>query len=185
MKANLLTQYSAHANTIADTYRAAFRETKVGDYTVEMTAPEGSTKGGLLALQHLTLKPPSGMVLVVGVIHAGDKRAEVRSYASVKAMHEERFKRPLPFDEKAYAAFSEKSHAILSAFGLAVTVVDPSPPAGPRPVNAGDAGDAAVESGMRRIGSNGNGRALVIAAAAAVGVLVLALLARAIWNLAH
>lgn len=185
MKANLLTQYSAHANTIADTYRAAFRETKVGEYTVEMTAPEGSTKGGLLALQHLTLKPPSGMVLVVGVIHAGDKRAEVRSYASVKAMHEERFKRPLPFDENAYAVFSEKSHAILSAFGLAVTVVDASPPVTLVTTRATDAGDTAAESGMRRTAANGNGRTMIIATAAVFGVLVLALLARAIWNLAH
>ncbi|AKV04203.1 hypothetical protein AKJ09_10866 [Labilithrix luteola] len=181
MKANLLTQYSAHANTIADTYRAAFRETKVGDYTVEMTAPEGSTKGGLLALQHLTLRPPSGMSLVVGVIHAGDKRADVRSYESVKAMHEERFKRPLPFDAAAYAAFAEKSRAILSAFGLAVTVVEAPKAAAVHP----RAEDAADESGMRRIASSGNGRTIAIVAAAVVGLAVLALLARAIWNLSQ
>ena len=69
MKGKILTQYATHANTIADTFRAAFAKTKVGTHSVEMTAPQDSTKGGLLALQHVMLKPETGMGLVVaGVI---------------------------------------------------------------------------------------------------------------------
>ena len=124
MKGKILTQYASHANTIADTFRAAFTKTKVGTHSVEMTAPTDSTKGGLLALQHVTLKPKAGMVLVVGTVNAGDKRAEIRSYAHVAKVNEERFKRPLPFDEDAYKAFLEKAEAVLGAFGIETKVTD-------------------------------------------------------------
>ena len=124
MKGKILTQYSSHANTIADTFRASFVKTKVGTHSVVMTAPEGSTKGGLLALQHVTLTPETGMALVVGTVNAGDKRAELRSYAHVAKVNEERFKRPLPFDEAAYQAFLDKAEAVLGAFGIETKVTD-------------------------------------------------------------
>lgn len=124
VKGKILTQYASHANTIADTFRAAFLKTKVGDHTVEMTAPTDSTKGGLLALQHVTLKPETGMALVVGTINAGEKRAELRSYAHVAKVNEERFKRPLPFDEPSYKTFLEKAESVLGAFGIEVVVTD-------------------------------------------------------------
>jgi hypothetical protein len=120
----ILTQYASHANVIADTFRAAFTKTKVGSLGVEMTAPTDSTKGGLLALQHVTLKPETGMALVVGTVNAGEKRAELRSYAHVAKVNEERFKRPLPFDEAAYAAFLEKAEGVLGAFGIDTKVTD-------------------------------------------------------------
>lgn len=124
MKGKILTQYASHANTIADTFRAAFMKTKVGEHTVEMTAPTDSTKGGLLALQHVTLKPAAGMALVVGTVNAGEKRAELRSYAHVATVNEERFKRPLPFDEPSYATFLAKAESVLGAFGIDVKVTD-------------------------------------------------------------
>jgi hypothetical protein len=124
VKGKILTQYASHANTIADTVRAAFAKTKVGENTVEMTAPTDSTKGGLLALQHLTLKPPTGMALVVGTVNAGEKRAELRSYTHVQKLNEERFKRPLPFDEPAYKTFLDKAESVLGAFGIETTVTD-------------------------------------------------------------
>lgn len=124
MKGKILTQYASHANTIADTVRAAFTKTKLGDLTIEMTAPTDSTQGGLLALQHVTLKPATGMALVVGTVNAGEKRAELRSYAHVAKVNEERFKRPLPFDETAYAAFLEKAESVLGAFGIETKVTD-------------------------------------------------------------
>jgi len=120
----ILTQYASHANTIADTFRAAFTKTKVGAHTVEMTAPTDSTKGGLLALQHVTLKPETGMALVVGTVNAGEKRAELRSYAHLSKVNEERFKRPLPFDEESYKAFLVKAEGVLGAFGIDTTVTD-------------------------------------------------------------
>jgi hypothetical protein len=120
----ILTQYASHANTIADTFRAAFMKTKVGTHTVEMTAPTDSTKGGLLALQHVTLKPETGMALVVGTVNAGEKRAELRSYAHVSKVNEDRFKRPLPFDEASYETFLDKAEAVLGAFGIDTKVTD-------------------------------------------------------------
>jgi hypothetical protein len=124
VKGKLLTQYSAHANTIADTFRAAFAKTRVGTHVVEMTAPEGSTKGGLEALQHVTLKPDAGMALVVGTVNAGEKRAELRSYAHLDKVNQERFRRALPFDEPAYKEFLDKAASVLDAFGIETKVTD-------------------------------------------------------------
>jgi len=118
----LLTQYSSHANTIADTFRAAFVKTPLGDCVIDMTAPEESTKGGLLGLQHATLKTPVGMAIVVGVVHAGEKRAELRAYPVVVQAFEERFKMAPPFTAAQYAAFLHRAQPILAAFGLTVTV---------------------------------------------------------------
>ena len=124
MKGKILTQYATHANTIADTFRAAFAKSKVGTHSVEMTAPQDSTKGGLLALQHVTLKPESGMALIVGTVNAGEKRAEIRSYAHLDKVNQERFKRALPFDEAAYKTFLDKAEAVLGAFGIETQVTD-------------------------------------------------------------
>jgi len=131
--AKVLTAYASQANMIADTYRAAFAQSKVGELSVEMTAPEDSTKGGLLALQHVTLKPPVGMALVVGSLHAGEKRAELRSYEHVARMHSERFKRPLPCDEPTYRAFVDRSKGVLGALGMTLVVSDPVATTAPVP----------------------------------------------------
>ncbi|MBX3208083.1 MAG: hypothetical protein KF764_23760 [Labilithrix sp.] len=125
----ILTQFSSHANTIADTFRAAFVKTRLGECTVEMTAPDESTRGGLFGLQHLTLKNPSGMAVVVGSVHAGEKRAELRTFALVAGVHEERFKQSPSFSEAEYAAFLAKAEPILAAFGLEVSVVAELPKA--------------------------------------------------------
>lgn len=118
---------------IADTFRAAFTKSKIGPFTVTMTAPTESTGGGLLALQHVTLqrppdpantRGPSGSALVVGTINAKDKRAELRSYAHVTKIHLERFKAEIPFDEAAYKAFLEKAEGVLGAFDLETIVTD-------------------------------------------------------------
>lgn len=127
--AQLLTQYSSHANMIADTVRAAFAATKVGDCVVEVTAPEESTQGGKLALQHVTLRPAEGGALVVGTLNAGEKRAEIRSYVEVAAVHETRFKKPPTFDRAAYEAFVETLQGVLLAFGIEGTLAaEPTEP---------------------------------------------------------
>ncbi|HEY8076848.1 MAG TPA: hypothetical protein VIF62_22130 [Labilithrix sp.] len=140
MKKQVLTEYSGFANTIADTFRAAFKTMKVGDHAVEMTAPEGSTHGGLLALQHVTLKPPSGMALVVGTVNAGEKRSELRSFAHLSRVHDERFKAALPFDEASYKDMLEKAESVLGAFGMEVVVTE-----APAVVAAPIANDAPAE----------------------------------------
>jgi len=143
MKANVLTQYASHAHTIADTMRAAFVKLKLGDCVVDMTAPEGSTAGGLLALQHIVLKPPTGLALVVGSVNAKDKRAEIRSYAHVAKLHMERFKRPPPFSEAIYEGFVHTARGVLSAFAVPVTVTDAPRDTVP-PVAGEDADDAST-----------------------------------------
>jgi hypothetical protein len=121
---NQRTHYSSFAHIIADTFRAAFAQAKLGDSAIEMTAPEGSTKGGLLGMQHIKVQTPEGMTLVVGKVNAGEKRAELRSYALLSRVNEERFNRPLAFDGPAYAAFLETAEGVLAAFGVDVQVVD-------------------------------------------------------------
>lgn len=161
MKGKLLTQYAEHANTIADTFRAAFAKTKLGDLSVEMTAPTDSTKGGLLALQHVMLKPASGMGLVVGTLNAGEKRAELRSYAHVATVNEERFKRPLPFDEPAYEAFLEKAEGVLGAFGIETQVTD-----APRDVAPAFEDTSAVK------GAGPSRTLMIVAAVIVIGIVV-------------
>lgn len=119
--AKVLTQFSSHANTIADTFRAAFVKVQLGDCTIDMTAPDESTKGGLLGLQHAVLRMESGQTIVVGTVHAGEKKAELRSFTLVSKVYEDRFKKPVPFAEPQYTAFLEKAEPVLAAFGLAVT----------------------------------------------------------------
>jgi hypothetical protein len=120
----LLTQFSGHANTIADTFRAAFAKHKIGGCSIDMTAPEGSTHGGLLALQHLTLHASDGLNIVVGTVNAQEKRAELRAYDVVAKIYEERFKKPVPFARPEYEGFVERAKPILGAFGLEVAVTD-------------------------------------------------------------
>lgn len=123
----VLTEYSTHATLIAETFRAAFAQTRIGDLSVEMTAPEGSTKGGLLALQHVTLKPVEGLALVVGSVHSGERRADLRTYEHVANVHAERFKRPMPCDAATYQAFLDRARTVLAGLGLSVTIADPAP----------------------------------------------------------
>lgn len=130
--AQLLTQYSSHANMIADTVRAAFVTSKVGDCVVEVTVPEGSTLGGKLALQHVTLRPSDGSTaLVVGSLNAGAKHAEIRSFAEVAQVHETRLKRPAAFDADMYRSFTRDLGDVLGAFGIVATVAEDSPRSAP------------------------------------------------------
>ncbi len=172
----VLTQYASHANTIADTFRAAFTKTKVGTHAVVMTAPTDSTKGGLLALQHVTLKPETGMALVVGTVNAGEKRAELRSYAHVAKVNEERFKRPLPFDQASYDAFLEKAEGVLGAFGIETKVTDAPRDTAPSFADPNEVRDAADAQPAPR--SSG---ALLLASV----VVVLALAGGAAWYILH
>ena len=118
----LLTEYQSHAHLIADTFRAAFVKVRLGECTPEMTAPEESTKGGLLGLQHVILRMPGGLSHVIGTVNAGERRAELRPFEWVVRVNDERHHRPLDFDAEEYGAFVEKASSVLGAFGLSVTV---------------------------------------------------------------
>ncbi len=160
----VLTQVASHANTIADTYRAALAPIKLGEHGVDMTAPEESTQGGKLALQHVTLRAPNGMSLVVGVLNAIEKTAELRTYPYVLKVYFERFKKSAPFSEEDYRAFVERSETILAAFGIAVAHADPAE----EPASTLAAAAAAAPP---------RGRAPLVLGIAVVVVLALALVA--------
>jgi hypothetical protein len=119
----LLTQFAAHANTIAETFRAAFSKTQLGDCLIEMSAPEESTRGGHFGLQHVMLRNKSGMAIVAASVQAKDKKAELRSYDVVAKLHAERFKRPPTFTEADYNTFLGRATPVFTAFGLQVTTV--------------------------------------------------------------
>ena len=165
----VLTQVASHANTIADTYRAALAPIKLGEHGVDMTAPEESTQGGKLALQHITLRAPTGLALVVGVINAIEKTTELRTYPHVLKVYFERFHKAAPFSEEDYRAFVERTEGILGAFGITVKHADP--PEGEEPALA--RAPAAEAAAPRRVGPIVLGGALVV-------VVVLALVAFAV-----
>lgn len=119
----LLTQFAAHANTIAETFRAAFAKTQLGDCRIEMSAPEESTRGGHYGLQHVMLRNSSGMAIVAASVHAGEKKAELRAYDIVARLHNERFKKPPTFTESEYATFLGRAAPVFAAFQLEVTTV--------------------------------------------------------------
>jgi hypothetical protein len=120
-----LTAIAAHAHTVADTVRAAFGAPLVGGLTVELTVPEQTTKGGLLALQHLVLRSPAGHTVVVGAVNVVEKYAELRSYEFVRRACELRFEAPPLFDAFAYGAIVERAAQVFENFGLTIRVADP------------------------------------------------------------
>lgn len=122
--AHELTRVASHVHTIADTLRAAFGTMQLGEYVIEMTVPEETTKGGLLALQHVCLRPKTGMAIVIGTVNVVEGSAELRTFASVRDVYEKRFRRLAPFDESAYRAFIQRAEPVFANFGLEVRLTD-------------------------------------------------------------
>ena len=118
----------------------------------ELAAPEGmSTDGGQKARQALVLiptAPGAGASIAIGWVEIAQKRAELRTFRVLLAMHNARFRgRPFDLDAGSYQAFFEQARQLLSACGVQVNVEDdarsvPSnrpPPltAAPAPVSPG------------------------------------------------
>lgn len=120
MKDQLYTSNALQANRVAAMFRAAFAQKKVGDHTVDISEPDESTQKGVLALQHVTLKGPTGLGLVVGSVNTITRVAELRPYAAVVRMHEQRFKLPPGFDAVMYSSFVDDATATLTEQGLRV-----------------------------------------------------------------
>jgi hypothetical protein len=121
---NLLTQTSVQAQVIADTFRSAFAAKKLGDCTVEMTSPTDSTRGGILAMQHITLKGTTGLSLVIGRVNAVEKKATMRTYYAVGRLFQDRFKKAPPFEQPAYDEMVTTAKSLLTAFGVEVELTD-------------------------------------------------------------
>jgi hypothetical protein len=120
----MLTQTSVQAQVIADTFRAAFAAQKIGEFSVEMTSPEGSTRGGALAMQHILLKAPTGLSLVVGRVNAPERKATLRTFYAVQQLHQQRFQKPVSFEAAAYDGMLETAKSLIGAFGVEIILTD-------------------------------------------------------------
>jgi hypothetical protein len=121
------TKFAARAATLAEQFRNAVEDHPVGTYRGEMTSPEGSTGGGVQALQHIRLVPVDGRgrTYVVGNANRAERRAELRTLEYVDRVSIERFRAPTGLDPAAYAAFVGAASQFLEMFGLDVTLAQP------------------------------------------------------------
>ena len=128
------TQFAARAATLASQFQNAVEEYRVGVHKGQMTAPEESTGGGVLALQHIRLVPMNGRgrSYVVGNANRADRVAELRSLAYVDRLSQDRFGERTGLDPAEYAHFLAGAGQFLEMFGLAVTLVN-VPAEGPEP----------------------------------------------------
>ena len=144
----------------------AFKKVRIapGDYSPELTAPEGpSTAGGVQAMQHLRLVPgEAGLpTLVMGHANHTEGKAELRNYECLDAIHRERFRRPLSLERPAYDSFLAFAQQIFGALHLQTTVVGP-------PANPASVAPPAATGGL------GQSRTTIAAIAAAALALALA-----------
>ena len=141
-KKHLQTQFSVKASTLAESFQNTVGRMPVGPqgYKPDLTSPDGpSTGGGVQAMQHLRLLPPTPSMptIVVGHANQRDGTAEVRSYAHVDAIYRERFHEAAPFDQGEYDAFLQSAQGFLAACGLRVSIaVQSQPPPPPEPTAA-------------------------------------------------
>ncbi len=128
------TKFAAHAATLAEQFEGALMGRTVGAHRLEMTAPEGSTGGGVQALQHIRLvpgeeAPPGAKTYVVGNANRTTKTAELRSLEYVDQVSSQRFGERTGFDAVQYRDCMTEAARFLTAWGMVVTQLT-SPPAG-------------------------------------------------------
>jgi hypothetical protein len=129
-KAALQTYHALQASELAAAVNEALKKVRLapGDYAAELTEPEGpSTGGGLQAMQHVRLVPrlAGHPTLVVGHANQADKKAELRTYDHLDAVHRQRFKRPLALDRAQYDDFATMARGLLEALHFRTTLVGP------------------------------------------------------------
>lgn len=176
MKDDLYTAKALQASRLAAAFLGEFATTKVGELVPEMSEPEESTRGGALALQHVALKSPDGLSLVVATVNAVARSASVRSFAFVAGMYEARFGKPVPFDIEIYDDFVARLTKLFEEQGIEASLGDDGGGSGGR----AKAAAAVVADGERRAGAaayspgssdgdKGSGRVII---AVAIGVLL-------------
>ena len=121
------TQFAMRALTLADYFNSAMKGKRVGNYTVQLAAPDGpSTGGGKQALQHISLVPDAGgATITAGSANQVERVAELRSYAHLQQLHAQRFRgKRLPLDKVAYNELLKKMQQFFTEQKLSVVLVD-------------------------------------------------------------
>ncbi|HEX3772157.1 MAG TPA: hypothetical protein VHV30_14875 [Polyangiaceae bacterium] len=128
-RAALQTFHALQASDMASAFNDALKKVRLqpGDYAPELTTPEGqSTGGGVLANQRLRLVSSQGLpALVVGAANHAEKRAELRTFEHLDAVHVKRFRRPVAIDRTQYEDFLRLAKQLLDALQLRTTLVGP------------------------------------------------------------
>ena len=113
--------------------------TAQGDYTAQLSVPEGlSTGGGKQALQHVMLVPEdAGTTLVVGNVSQTDKTVALRTYAHAAAIYKQRTHRPFGVGRADFDDLTRKMTKFFEGQGLTVTTepYDPEAAAAARRVD--------------------------------------------------
>jgi hypothetical protein len=103
----------------------------------ELMAPEGmSTGGGRRARQPVVLFAEGGRgpAITVGWVDIPQRRAVLRTYRCLHAMHQARYRgRPFDLDMGSYDGFFDQAKGLLAACGLAITEEDDQPSSIPPP----------------------------------------------------
>lgn len=131
----LRTRLARKFTTLADEVTAACAELQIGAgaWQPELTAPDGmSTASGKQGhIQHLRLRPKrqGHHVLVGGLVDLVEKRAELRTYASMVEAHEARFgsDEKIGFTEGEWEQFLRRAEVVLRAVGITCERVSPKP----------------------------------------------------------
>jgi hypothetical protein len=121
------TQFAMKALSLADFFNAAMGQKRVSGHKVVLAAPDGpSTGGGKQALQHISLIPDAGgATITAGSANQVEKRAELRTWEHLAALHAQRFKgKPFPVDKVAYNELLKKMQAFFTDQRLSIVVVD-------------------------------------------------------------
>jgi hypothetical protein len=129
-RAALQTFHTIQASDLAAAFNDALKRVRIGpgEYSAELTAPEGpSTAGGVQAMQHLRLVPrqPGLPTLVVGHANHAEEKAELRTYEHLDAVHRQRFRRPLAIDRGQYEDFLRLTKQLLDVLHLKTSIVGP------------------------------------------------------------
>src|SRR5438477_5853989 len=89
-KPSYQTEHARRGDDLRGTFEGALSKS-FASFTVSMTAPEGSTGGGVRALQHITLISKDGFVLVVGAANGAEKTAELKTLGYTLTICKQRF----------------------------------------------------------------------------------------------
>jgi hypothetical protein len=114
---------STRGTYLKESFEIAVKNT-FRSYTVDMTAPEDSTGGGVRARQHIRLRSHDGAVnMVIGFANAAEGTAELNTLGHTLYVSKVRFGTELKIPPSEYLRFLDRATKILENFGLSVSSI--------------------------------------------------------------